>query len=385
MRILNILYILPFFLHFLWGECSDLDYADCIYWSQYCEWNAESEECFETGGGGDGEFEYGPYNYEFITEADGLRNSPYYLDGLLYYPIDADLPYRSIILTPGLGGGSSAMSIWGEFFASYGFISMVIGPNDEINDSHEQRAVGLLDAIQTIKEENLRTESPLNNLIDTTRFIVSGYSMGGGASQIALTLESIHNNSISGAIALNPTILIEDCDICTENEYCFCLVPEFLEHETPILVIAGENELDEGDLSSDYSGLIGQDIYLNTPETTTKILYEIENGSHSSAEYPIGYVSNITLDWVRYILIENDSFCDSLLIPPPDASQFISTLQCDQIFNYDFNEDGHVDNTDLILLVVSVLNSSEIEFDINQDQITNIFDILIFSMFIENI
>ena len=60
MRILNILYILPFFLHFLWAECSDLDYADCIYWSQYCEWNAESEECFETGGGGDGEFEYGP-------------------------------------------------------------------------------------------------------------------------------------------------------------------------------------------------------------------------------------------------------------------------------------------------------------------------------------
>ena len=147
------------------------------------------------------------------------------------------------------------MSIWGEFFASYGFISMVIGPNDEINDSHEQRAVGLLDAIQTIKDENWRIESPLNNLIDTTRFIVSGYSMGGGASQIALTLESIHNNSISGAIALNPTILIEDCDICTENEYCICLVPEFLEHEIPILVIAGEDELNENDLSSDYTGL----------------------------------------------------------------------------------------------------------------------------------
>ena len=35
----------------------------------------------------------------------------------------------------------------------HGFISMIIGPNDEINDSHEQRAFGLLDAIQTIKEE----------------------------------------------------------------------------------------------------------------------------------------------------------------------------------------------------------------------------------------
>ena len=67
--------------------------------------------------------------------------------------------------------------------------------------------------------------------------------------------------------------MIEDCDVCTENEYCICLVPEFLEHEIPTLVIAGQNELD--DLSNDYEGLIGQDIYFNTSETTSKILYEI--------------------------------------------------------------------------------------------------------------
>tara|TARA_B100000686_G_scaffold111291_1_gene118550 strand:+ start:3589 stop:4734 length:1146 start_codon:yes stop_codon:yes gene_type:complete len=381
MKIINIFHVFPFFIHFLWAECSDLDYADCIYWSEYCEWDAESQECFEVGGGEN--LEYGPYNYEIITEDDGLRDGPDYLDGLLYYPIDANLPYRSIIFTPGFGGSSSTMSIWGEFFASYGFISMVIGPNDEINDSHEQRAFGLLDAIQTIKEENWRIESPLNNLVDTTRFIVAGYSMGGGASQIALTLESIHNNHISGAIALNPTILIENCDVCTDNEYCICLVPEFLEHEIPTLVIAGEDELD--DLSNDYDGLIGQDIYLNTPETTMKILYEIENGNHSSADFPTGYVSNKTLDWAQYLLMGNESFCDSLLVSPSDASQFLNTLQCEGNFSYDLNEDGDIDNTDLIMLVVSVLNSFEIEFDINHDQITNIFDILIFSSFIENI
>ena len=190
--------------------------------------------------------------------------------------------------------------------------------------------------------------------------------MGGGASQIALTLESVHNNHISGAIALNPTILIEDCEICSENEYCFCLVPEFLEHEIPILVIAGEDELNENDLSSDYTGLIGQDIYLNTPESTMKILYEIENGSHSSAEFPTGHVGNKTLNWAQYLLIENESFCDSLLVSPSDASQFLTTLQCEEIFNYDLNEDGDIDNIDLIMLVVSVLNSFEIEFDINQ-------------------
>ena len=378
MRIINIFYILPFFIQVILAECSDLDYADCIYWSQYCEWDDDAQECFEIGGGGD--LVYGPYDFEFISESDGLRNGPDYQDGLLYYPIDVNTPLKSLIFTPGFGGGSATMVSWGEFFASYGFISMIIGPNDEINDSHEQRAFGLLDAIQTIKEEYWRNESPLNSLVDTTSFVVAGYSMGGGASQIALTMESIHHNHILGAIALNPTILIEDCDVCTDNEYCICLVPEFLEHEVPTLVIAGENELD--DLSNDYDGLIGQDIYLNTPETTMKVLYEIENGGHSSAESPTGYVGNKTLIWSQYLLMGNDSLCDSLLVAPTDASQYFTTLQCGQSLNYDLNEDGDIDNADLILLVVSVLNDYDITFDINNDQITNIFDILIFSSFL---
>ena len=379
MRFIKYFSIIPFLFRVVWAECSDLDYADCIYWSQYCEWNEDSQECYEIGGGGGGDLVYGPYNFESINESSGLRDGPYYLDGILYYPTNANFPLGSIIFTPGFGGGSSAILYWGEYFASYGFISMVIGPNDEVNDSHEQRAFGLLDAIQTIKEENLRIDSPLRDLIDTTSFVVAGYSMGGGASQIALTIESNHVNHIKGAIALNPTILIEDCDVCSEYEYCICLVPEFLEHEIPTLVIAGQNELNE---LPDYSGLLGQDIYLNTPETTTKILYEIELGGHSSAELPIGYVGNKTTEWLEYLLKGNESFCDSLLVLPEDASQYQTTLQCEGSFSYDLNEDGTIDNADLIFLVIGVLNSSGNEFDINYDQTTNILDILIFSSII---
>ena len=324
MKVLYIFCFLFFVNQVLRADCSDLDYADCVYWSDYCEWDDDTQECFEIGGGGD--FEYGPYNFGFISEEDGLRNGPDYLDGILYYPLDTNYLLGSIIFTPGFGGGSSTMLNWGEFFASHGFISMVIGPNDEINDSHEQRAFGLLDAIQTIKAESWRVDSPLNNLIDTTRFIVAGYSMGGGASQIALMIESIHNDHIVGSMALNPTILIEDCDVCTDNEYCICLVPEFLEHDIPTLVVAGQNELD--DLSNDYAGLIGQDIYFNTPETTMKILYEIGNGGHSSAESPAGYIGDKTLEWVQYLIRGNESFCDSLLLSPDNSSQYLTTLQC---------------------------------------------------------
>lgn len=381
MRFIKYCSIIPFLFRVIWAECSDLDYADCIYWSEYCEWNEDSQECYEIGGGGGGDLVYGPYNFESINESSGLRDGPYYQDGILYYPTNANFPLGSIIFTPGFGGGSSAILYWGEYFASYGFISMVIGPNDEVNDSHEQRAFGLLDAIQTIKEENLRIDSPLRDLIDTTSFVVAGYSMGGGASQIALTIESNHANHIKGSIALNPTILIEDCDVCSEYEYCICLVPEFLEHEIPTLVIAGQNELNE---LPDYYGLLGQDVYLNTPETTTKILYEIELGGHSSAELPIGYVGNKTTEWLEYLLKGNESYCDSLLVLPEDASQYQTTLQCGGSFSYDLNEDGTIDNADLILLVIGVLNSSENGFDINYDQTTNILDILIFSSVIND-
>ena len=364
--------------NYLYAECSDLDSTECLQWAEYCEWNEEAGQCQEIGGGG-GDTEYGPYQYSSINENNGLRNGPDYMDGVLYYPIDAEPPLRSVVLTPGWGGGSSTMSDWGEFFASHGFLSMTIGPNDEINDSHQQRAEGLLDAIETIKEEQWRADSPLLGMVDTSRFIVSGYSMGGGASQVALTLEDFtSNHSIVAAIALNPTIIFEDCDICSDNEYCICLVPEFLDHGIPTLIIAGQNEINE--LPS-YDGLLGQDIYENTPESTIKILYEIESGGHGSAAYPYGDVLEKTLFWARYHLTEELSYCDSLLLTPSNASQFISTLECGNLPAYDVNGDGEIDQSDLIMLVVSIMNENDIEAvgDFNFDQQTDIFDILILS------
>ena len=72
------------------------------------------------------------------------------------------------------------------------------------------------------------------------------------------------------------------------------------------------------------------------------------------------------------------------MVSPEDASQYQTTLQCGGSFSYDLNEDGTIDNADLILLVIGVLNSSENGFDINYDQTTNIFDILIFSSVIND-
>ena len=120
------------FFGLVYAECSDLGEADCLYWNQFCEWNDETGSCQEIGGGGGGDQELGPYDFDTITESDGLRNGPDYYNGILYYPIDAEPPFKSIIFTPGFGSGSTSMSDWAEYFVSYGFTAMIIGPNDEI-------------------------------------------------------------------------------------------------------------------------------------------------------------------------------------------------------------------------------------------------------------
>ena len=142
------------------AECYELDQADCLYWSLYCVWNDETGQCQDIGGGGDGGDggggngnADGPYQYATITESQGLRNGPDYRDGVVYYPVDGNPPFKSIVLTPGFGGGSSEMSSLAEFYASHGFIAMRIGPNDAINDSHQERGEGLLDGIESIKQE----------------------------------------------------------------------------------------------------------------------------------------------------------------------------------------------------------------------------------------
>ena len=90
-----------FLLNIAYTECYELSQSDCDYWSQYCEWNNETGQCQEFGGGGGGgggDAADGPYQYGSITESQGLRNGPDYLDGVLYYPIDAKLLIKVLFL-----------------------------------------------------------------------------------------------------------------------------------------------------------------------------------------------------------------------------------------------------------------------------------------------
>ncbi len=367
---------------FVNAECVDLNQADCLYWNTYCEWNDETGLCQEIGGGGDGGggdgSADGPYQYSTISESQGLRNGPDYRDGVVYYPIDGEPPYKSIVLTPGFGGGSTYMSTWAEFYASHGFVAMRIGPNDEINDSHYMRGLGLIDAIESIKQENTRSGSPLFGLIDENSFSVSGYSMGGGASHDAAMMDG----SLKAVISLNPTVIFEDCNLCPGNDYdgvtyCICLVPEFVDHAIPSLIFAGQVEANE---LTAYAGMLGQDIYANMPATTDKIMFEGANSGHGFAESPYGgggEVQEYALNWLKYHVLGDMSSCEALLNYPASASQYLTNFECTSSMIGDVNGDDLINVQDVILTINLILVSDyDQSADVNTDNVVDILDIV---------
>ena len=250
----------------------------------------------------------GPYEVATLTEADGIRNGPDYLGATIYYPTNATPPYTSIAIVPGFTALPSSVQEWGPFYASHGIVAIIIGTNS-IFDFPEARALALLDALETMRQENFRNSSPLENNLDIDKFAVSGWSMGGGGAQRAAVLD----NTLKGVVAL-----------------CPWLPNPSLNHESPVLIFSGQNDPTAPPAQH-------ADLHYNaTPNTTDKLLFEVANGNHSVANTPNGgngVVGQIALSWLKLYVDEDDCYCplltDSLLVDPPAASKVLSSFECE--------------------------------------------------------
>ena len=249
----------------------------------------------------------GPYTYETIVENDGMRDGPNYFGSTLYYPIDAEGPFSSLVLVPGFVSPQSSVSAWGPYLASHGIIVMTIGTNT-LTDLPQDRANALLDAVQTLQEENNRENSPVYQQIDINKISVGGHSMGGGGAQIAATMDE----SLKSVISLNPWI------------QQWLINYEYLNHTVPNLIISGQDDTtapvnEHANVHYDY-----------TPNTTPKAIYEIENGSHSTGRFPStanNYVGKIVLSWLNYFASEDDCYLPLLLEYPEQASIYQNNLE----------------------------------------------------------
>ncbi len=376
---LRTILFISLFINYIYAECSDLNYTDCIYWSEYCDWNDETEQCQDIDGN-DYDNNYGPFQFSSFNESDGLISSDDYLAATVFYPIDALPPYASIVIVPGAFSAETTLHQWGSYYASYGFIAMTIGINDYFNDDMSDLAYSLLDAIEVLKQENSRLESPILNKVDIDNFATSGWSIGGGSAQYAATIDS----SLRAIIALNPGLAIQDYENCDNPDYdYYCLVPEHLNHTSPVLIISSEGDIEN---PTDTDAAVH---YNYTPESTTKMLFELEGGNHETGLNPnagSGQLGEKVIGWLNYHLLDNLDYCDTLLNIPSSATQFYTNLQCQDSFPGDINEDYIINIQDIIIIINLVLNDEfNIYADINLDGIINILDVIqITNIILEN-
>lgn len=252
----------------------------------------------------------GPYTVATLTESDGVRNGPKYAGATIYYPTNATPPYASIAIVPGFIAAPSSVQDWGPFYASHGIVTIIIGTNSPY-DLPEARALALIDALETMKQENVRAISPLMGKLNLTKLAVSGWSMGGGGAQRAAVLD----NTISAVVAL-----------------CPYLTSPQLNHDVPVLIFSGQ---------SDPTAPPAQhaNVHYNaTPSTTNKLLFEVKNGNHSVANSPTGgggAVGKLALSWLKIYLEKNDCYCPvlatALVNNAAVASKISQSYQCNTV------------------------------------------------------
>jgi hypothetical protein len=165
----------------------------------------------------------------------GNTRGPYWVDsydidtGLVYYPTNAPAPFAGLALCGGFLNSGPEMTDWGEFYASWGIVTVITWTG--LFDLPTFRAWALTDAVEELKGENTSPLSPLYGKM-SDRYGTSGYSMGGGGTTIAAQGDSTHKVSIGmapwapvGSRVEVPTLMMcGDIDIvadCSDSEWAY--------------------------------------------------------------------------------------------------------------------------------------------------------------------
>ena len=256
-----------------------------------------------------------PIDLDSLVESDGLRNGPDYDDATLFYPLNGDNNLKSIVIVPGFLAYQESVIEWARYLASRGFLCMTIGTNS-VYDFPYLRANALIDGMETIRQENNRADSPLFQRIDTSNIAVGGWSMGGGGAQLAAKIDP----RIKALIAFTPWL-----DINT-------LVPEDLNHSSPVLILSGQ--IDGVAPPAEHANIH----YNYTPNSTSKLIFEISGGDHYTALYPNtgnGDLGNVAYAWLKLYLDDNDCYCQMLSVDSLDqnltASKYQTNLNCSTV------------------------------------------------------
>jgi hypothetical protein len=252
----------------------------------------------------------GPFLVADIVENEGIRNGPDYSGSTIYYPINNTNPnLSSIVMVPGFMNTQNTIQNWGPFLASHGIITMTIGTN-ALTDTHVQRRDALLDALISLKNENERIGSPLNNKMDTSSIAVGGFSKGGGGAQLVPSIDS----SIKAIVALYPWL---------ENP-----ISSDLSYGVPVIIVSGQ-------LDVIAPPALHADLHYNlTSSSTNKLKYEIAFASHDALSGPYaggGEVGTRVVSWLKTFLLADSCYCPIIVQDASSSSSYITNINCIEI------------------------------------------------------
>lgn len=177
-----------------------------------------------------------------------------------------------------------------------------------VGDTPDIRALALLDAIESLNKENMREGSPVKGKLDTSRVGLMGWSMGGGGAW----LNGIDHPEIKTVVTLT-------------GHHATAGGPEPVRGLTvPTLMLAGTAD-------TAVLGLgMSQPIYEVIPDSTPKLLYEVEGASHFDFNDPAfldGVPARYALAWQKVFLEEDKRYYDFLLEEGERVAEFRSNLQ----------------------------------------------------------
>ena len=105
------------------------------------------------------------------------------------------------------------------------------------------------------------------------------------------------------------------------------------------------------------------------------MLFEVAGGGHGSSYEP--EVREKALQWAKYHLLNDSDVCETLIEEPNIASDFQTTLSCEEQLPGDVNGDTLVNVQDVILMVNLILNNQyDDSADLNSDNTIDVLDIV---------
>jgi dienelactone hydrolase len=149
-----------------------------------------------------------------------------------------------------------------------------------------------MDALEAVKAENTREGSPIKGKVDVTRLGVSGWSMGGGGTLIAASRNPTLKAAVSFA-AWQPS--------------------GGAMNKVPALMFEATSDFLAAAMSDGF--------YAATPETTPKMLFEVQGSSHNVANNPANHdwiIGKYGLSWFKVFLEGDERYRQFLIAPFPN-------------------------------------------------------------------